>query len=98
VSVAAALEVSDGVVTGARLAFGGVGTKPWRARRAEAALIGGPADETSFRLATALELEPADVREHNALRSTPWRSRPRAASGRANPSTGSRFRGRSGSG
>jgi xanthine dehydrogenase YagS FAD-binding subunit len=68
VSVAAALEVSDGVVTGARLAFGGIGTKPWRARRAEAALIGSPADETSFRLATALELEPADVREHNAFK------------------------------
>jgi xanthine dehydrogenase YagS FAD-binding subunit len=68
VSVAAALEVSDGVVTDARLAFGGIGTKPWRARRAEQALIGGPADETSFRLAAALELEPADVREHNAFK------------------------------
>ncbi len=68
VSVAAALEVSDGVVTDARLAFGGIGTKPWRARRAERALIGGPADETSFRLAAALELEPAEVREHNAFK------------------------------
>ena len=34
----------DGVVADARLALGGVGTKPWRARRAEAALIGAPAD------------------------------------------------------
>jgi len=45
VSVAAAIEVDDGLVTGVRLALGGVGTKPWRARRAEAALLGGPAGE-----------------------------------------------------
>ena len=57
VSVAAALEIDDGVVTDARLALGGVATKPWRARLAEAALIGGPADETAFRLAAGAELE-----------------------------------------
>ena len=43
VSVAAALDVRDGTVAGVRLALGGVGTKPWRARRAEARLIGAPA-------------------------------------------------------
>ena len=68
VSVAAALEVDDGVVTGARLAFGGVATKPWRARRAEAALVGAPADEASFRRAAAAELEAAVVRRHNAFK------------------------------
>jgi hypothetical protein len=40
VSVAAALAVEDGVVTDARLALGGVGTKPWRASRAEEVLRG----------------------------------------------------------
>ena len=68
VSVASALEIDDGVVTDARLAFGGVATKPWRARLAEAALIGGPADETAFRLAVDAELEAAVVRRHNAFK------------------------------
>jgi len=68
VSVAAAIEVDDGVVTGARLALGGVGTKPWRARRAEAVLIGGPADAAAFRRAAAAELRDAVVREHNAFK------------------------------
>ena len=67
-SVAAALAVDDGVVTDVRLALGGVGTKPWRAHRAEAALLGGPADEASFRQAAAVELENAVVREHNAFK------------------------------
>jgi xanthine dehydrogenase YagS FAD-binding subunit len=68
VSVAAALEIERGVVTDARLAFGGVATKPWRARLAEAALIGGPADQTAFRLASEEELEAAVVRRHNAFK------------------------------
>jgi xanthine dehydrogenase YagS FAD-binding subunit len=68
VSAAAALTVEDGVVAEVRLALGGVGTKPWRARHAEAALIGGPADEASFRRAAATELEAAVVREHNAFK------------------------------
>ncbi|MBR7679322.1 xanthine dehydrogenase family protein subunit M, partial [Streptomyces daliensis] len=38
-SVAAALEISDGTVTGARLAFGAVASRPWRARAAERVLV-----------------------------------------------------------
>src|SRR5689334_2911980 len=38
-SVAAALEVKDGKITAARLALGGVATKPWRAAGAEKALV-----------------------------------------------------------
>ncbi|RZU19751.1 xanthine dehydrogenase YagS FAD-binding subunit [Kribbella rubisoli] len=68
VSVAAAIEVDDSLVTGVRIAMGGVGTKPWRARRAEAALVGRPANETSFRHAAAAELAEAVVREHNAFK------------------------------
>jgi xanthine dehydrogenase YagS FAD-binding subunit len=68
VSAAAAIEVDDGIVTDARLAFGGVGTKPWRARRGEAALVGGHADDESFRRAAAQELEGAVVRRHNAFK------------------------------
>jgi len=68
VSVAAAVEVEDGVVSDARLALGGVGTKPWRARRAEAVLVGSPPDPATFRRAAAVELEQAVVREHNAFK------------------------------
>jgi xanthine dehydrogenase YagS FAD-binding subunit len=68
VSVAAAIAVHDGIVAEVRLALGGVGTKPWRARRAEAELVGGPADEAAFRRAAAAELEAAVVRKHNAFK------------------------------
>jgi xanthine dehydrogenase YagS FAD-binding subunit len=43
VSVAVALRVDDGAVGEVRLALGGVGSKPWRARRAEQLLVGQPA-------------------------------------------------------
>jgi xanthine dehydrogenase YagS FAD-binding subunit len=56
------------VITGVRLALGGVGTKPWRANRAEAALVGRAADVASFRRAAAAELEAAVAREHNAFK------------------------------
>ena len=56
VSVAAAVDVADGVVRDARIAFGGVAHKPWRAFHAEEALRGAPATEDSFREAAAAEL------------------------------------------
>jgi xanthine dehydrogenase YagS FAD-binding subunit len=40
VSAAAALDLQGGIVRDARLALGGVAAKPWRAREAEAVLIG----------------------------------------------------------
>jgi xanthine dehydrogenase YagS FAD-binding subunit len=68
VSVAVALDVRDGLVADVRLALGGVGTKPWRARRAEAELDGAPATLDQFRIAAAAELEPAEAGEHNAFK------------------------------
>ena len=44
VSVAAALDVRDGVVRSARVALGGVAHKPWRATTSEQALVGKPLD------------------------------------------------------
>jgi xanthine dehydrogenase YagS FAD-binding subunit len=68
VSAAAALTVQDGVVGDVRLALGGVATKPWRARRAEALLLGGPAGTEAFRRAAAAELDGAVARRHNAFK------------------------------
>ncbi|WP_230772726.1 FAD binding domain-containing protein [Sphingomonas sp. Leaf4] len=59
VSVAAAIEVRNGTVADVRLALGGVAAKPWRARIAENALIGGPASIAAFRAAAAAELAAA---------------------------------------
>jgi xanthine dehydrogenase YagS FAD-binding subunit len=68
VSVAAGLTVQDGAVADVRLALGGVATKPWRARRAEAELVGRPANGESFARAAAAELQGAVVQEHNAFK------------------------------
>ncbi|RLK58105.1 FAD binding domain-containing protein [Actinokineospora cianjurensis] len=65
VSVAAALEVTHGVITDARLAFGGVAHKPWRAHAAEQILIGEPATDDTYRLAAETEL--ADARTLDGL-------------------------------
>jgi xanthine dehydrogenase YagS FAD-binding subunit len=60
VSVAAALDVRDGVVEDVRIALGGVAHKPWRATIAEEALRGQPATDGSFRAAADAELAQAD--------------------------------------
>jgi xanthine dehydrogenase YagS FAD-binding subunit len=48
VSVAAALDMPDGIIRTARIAIGGVAPKPWRSHAAEAALIGRPATPETF--------------------------------------------------
>jgi xanthine dehydrogenase YagS FAD-binding subunit len=68
VSVAVALAVRDGTVAGVRLALGGVGTKPWRARQAEAELVGAPATSERFAAAATAELEGARAVQHNAFK------------------------------
>jgi xanthine dehydrogenase YagS FAD-binding subunit len=68
VSVAAALDVEDGVVRDVRLALGGVAHKPWRATKAEEALRGEPAGEENFRAAAEIELEDARPLRENAFK------------------------------
>ena len=68
VSVAAALDVNDGVVCDVRLALGGVAHKPWRATKAEEALRGEPAGEVTFRAAAEIELEDARPLRENAFK------------------------------
>ncbi|MEV0163271.1 FAD binding domain-containing protein [Nonomuraea fuscirosea] len=68
VSVAAVLDVRDGAVAGCRIALGGVAHVPWRAERAEQALIGGPATGEAFLQAAETELEQAGPLPRNAYK------------------------------
>lgn len=68
VSVAAALEVVDGIVREARIAFGGVAHKPWRAYKAEELLRGVQANEEVFRRAVEAELADAQPLHENAFK------------------------------
>jgi len=59
VSAAAALRIEDGMIREARLALGGVGAKPWRARSAEEILAGASPNDTVFRCAAETALADA---------------------------------------
>ncbi|WP_037676652.1 xanthine dehydrogenase family protein subunit M [Streptomyces griseus] len=67
-SVAAVVEVTDGVVAYAGLAFGGVAHRPWRARRAEEALLGAAPTVAAFEHAVDLELTAARPLRDNAYK------------------------------
>lgn len=56
VSAAAALDIEAGIVRDARIACGGVGTKPWRMRECEKILAGKPANKEFFMLAARASL------------------------------------------
>src|SRR3954462_2565503 len=62
VSTAVALDMEGGRIRQARVALGGVGTKPWRVPRVEVALSGGSLDPTALRRAAALAAEGAEGR------------------------------------
>lgn len=68
VSVAAAMEVSNGRIRDVRIAFGGIAHKPWRALRAEGSLRGAPANEENYRRAAEAELIDARPLKHNAFK------------------------------
>lgn len=68
VSVAAALELDNGVVKQIRIALGGVAHKPWRASIAERHLLGKPLVPDNLRQAASLELEDAKPFRHNAFK------------------------------
>ncbi|SDD37467.1 FAD binding domain-containing protein [Actinokineospora iranica] len=67
-SVAAAVEIADGQVRDARLAFGAVASRPWRARSAERALIGSPAVPETFAAAADAELSAAKTLPDNGYK------------------------------
>ena len=70
VSVAAALDVRDGVVHDAALALGGVAHKPWRKAEAEARLIGRAPTDAAFGDAADVLLQGARPATQNGFKVT----------------------------
>lgn len=68
VSAAAALDIADGVIRGARLALGAVAAKPWRAPGAEAMLVGKMPDPAIFARAAEAAIEGARPSGDNAYK------------------------------
>src|SRR6266480_271072 len=67
-SSAVVITVAGGRVTRARVALGGVGTKPWRSPEAEAALVGQDANVTNFRKAGEAAMLNAKPQSENAFK------------------------------
>ncbi|WP_394753264.1 FAD binding domain-containing protein [Crenothrix sp.] len=65
VSVAAALEIEDGIITNVRLALGGVAHQPWRAHKAEKLLVSAAVNRKTFQDAAEVELKDAKGYGHN---------------------------------
>lgn len=64
-SAAVALDIGDGRVNAARIALGGVATRPWRATAAESLLVGRPVDQKTAETAAAAAFSDARTRGDN---------------------------------
>ncbi|WP_077001835.1 xanthine dehydrogenase family protein subunit M [Variovorax sp. KK3] len=67
-SAAVALRLDGSQVADARIALGGVATRPWRATEAERSLIGGSLTRRTARRAATLAFEGARPLSHNAFK------------------------------
>jgi xanthine dehydrogenase YagS FAD-binding subunit len=67
-SAAVGLDMNEDTIRSARVAFGGIATKPWRARFAEAALVGQRASKELFRAAAEAEMKSAVGHGQNAYK------------------------------
>ena len=67
-SAAVVLAVEGGKITHARVAMGGVGTRPWRSPEAEKTLQGQSPNEQTFATAAAAALRPAKPQSQNGFK------------------------------
>lgn len=67
-SAAVMITVAGGRVTRARVALGGVGTRPWRSPEAEAALVGQSVNQANIRKAAEAALRDAKPQSENAFK------------------------------
>lgn len=68
VSVAAALQIKDGVIKTGRIALGGVAHKPWRTEAAEKILAGEKPTKATFEKAAETAMNGAKALEHNGFK------------------------------
>ncbi len=68
ISVAAALDIQNGIIKDARLAMGGVAHKPWRLTAAEQLLKGKPATVANFEQAAQVAMQGAKAFKDNAFK------------------------------
>ena len=71
VSAAVAVTLADDKIASARFALGGVGTRPWRVRDAERALVGQAPSDTVFRAAADICLQGARPHGQNGFKVEP---------------------------
>jgi len=67
-SAAVALDMAGGMINEARIAFGGIGTKPWRSLKAEQSLKGKSISINSFKAAADIALEDATTYRYNSFK------------------------------
>jgi len=67
-SAAVVLTIAGGKITRARIALGGVGTKPWRSPEAEVVLTGKAANDSTFRQAAEAALQGAKPQSENKFK------------------------------
>src|SRR5881392_1793591 len=67
-SAAVVISIEGGSVSRARIALGGVGTKPWRSQEAEAMLVGQAANGANFRRAAEAALRDAKPQSENGFK------------------------------
>jgi xanthine dehydrogenase YagS FAD-binding subunit len=67
-SAAVVVTVDGGKITGARVALGGIGTKPWRSPEAETELTGQTATEAVFRKSADAALRDAKPQSQNGFK------------------------------
>jgi xanthine dehydrogenase YagS FAD-binding subunit len=67
-SAAVALDIKNNIIQSARVALGGIATKPWRATKAENILIRNPANEKTYQAAADAALAEAKPYQHNAFK------------------------------
>ncbi len=67
-SAAVALDIHNGTINNARIALGGIGTKPWRSTESEQSLIGKKATTEDFSAAAGIALKDAKTYKYNAFK------------------------------
>ncbi|MEY2542132.1 MAG: xanthine dehydrogenase YagS FAD-binding subunit, partial [Verrucomicrobiota bacterium] len=67
-SAAVVITASNGKISRARIALGGIGTKPWRSTEAEGELMDQPANESVFRKAAEAALRGAKPQSENGFK------------------------------